>query len=173
MRLFIASLAVCATLLLLPVSAQNLSGRRAPSWSLPDTKMQQHDLLDYRGKWLLIEFLESKCPHCKALSKTLEDLKKRFAGKLEVVGVVIPPENMTTVGAYINETKITYPILFDSSQMAIPYFRATPQNPSFSTPHLFAVDPNGWLARDWGSARAEDPRLVKEIEELIRSSGKK
>ena len=138
----IALLVVCAALAL-PASAQNLSGRRAPSWALPDTKMQTRDLLDYRGKWLLIEFTETKCPRCKALSKTLDQFAKKFAGKVEVVGVVLPPENMATVGAYITETKIAFPILFDSSQMAITYFRATPQNPQIATPHLFLVDPNG------------------------------
>jgi peroxiredoxin len=173
MRITLALLLAVGALLSTHAIAQNLSGRRAPSFALPDTKMQHHDILDYRGKWLLIEFMETKCPHCKTLSKTLEQIRKRQAGKVEVVGIVIPPENMATVGAYINETKITYPILFDSSQVAIIYFRATPQNPSFATPHLFAVDPNGWLARDWGSARAEDPGIVSEIEGLINSPVKK
>lgn len=139
---------------------------------MPDTKFEHHDILDYRGKWLLIQFLDTTCPHCKALSKTLEQLKKRLAGKVEVVGIVIPPENMASVAAFRNANQITYPVLFDSSQVAITYFKATPQNRQMALPHLFAVDPNGWLARDWGQARAEDPSMVKEIEALV-NSGKK
>jgi peroxiredoxin len=173
MRSTILLLLACATLTLGPVSAQNLSNRRAPSWALPDTKLQTRDILDYRGRWLFIEFMESKCPHCKALSKTLDSLMKRFPGKVEVVGIVLPPENMATVGAYITETKVTYPILFDSSQVAITYFKATPQNAQIDTPHLFAVDPNGWIQRDWNSARAEDPTLVKEIEAMMGAANKK
>src|SRR5438270_233709 len=85
----------------------------------------------------------------RGISKTLESLKTKYKDRMDVVGVVVPPENMATVGAYINETKITYPILFDSSQVAISYFKATPANPNFDTPHLFAVNPEGWLVQDW------------------------
>jgi len=45
------------------LSAQPLSGRRAPSFSLPDSKLKQHDILDYRGKWLLLDFMQNDYPH--------------------------------------------------------------------------------------------------------------
>src|SRR5436853_7093709 len=103
----------------LPLAAQNLSGRRAPSFSLPDAKLQQHDILDYRGKWLLLDFMKTDpiiCPHCKTLSQTLESVKARNAGKVAVLCVVLPPDNMATVARYISDNKVTVPIVFDSSQ---------------------------------------------------------
>src|SRR5271169_4202412 len=106
MRFFL-TLAIVATL---PLAAQNLSGRRAPSFSLPDSTMAQHDLLDFRGRWLLIDFMKTDCPHCKALSKTLEEVKARSGAKMGILAVVIPPENMTTVGRYISENHVTFPI---------------------------------------------------------------
>jgi peroxiredoxin len=148
--------------------APSLSGRRAPSFSLPDPTLKQHDILDYRGRWLLIEFMQTSCPHCKALSKTLDAFKKRFAGKVDVLSVVIsPPENQQTAAAYTRETGITFPILFDMGQVASNYFKATPQNPSFDVPHLFAINPNGMIVRDWGHEAAENAGLVKELEQLV------
>lgn len=171
---FVLFAVLAAPLLLVQTAgAQTLSNRRAPSFALPDTKMQSHDILDYRGRWLLLDFMETNCPHCKALTKSLEQLKKKLAGKVEVLSVVVPPENMNTVGKYITENGVTSPILFDSSQVAITYFKATPQKPSFDTPHLFAIDPNGWIVRDYGQQRAEDPALIKELETLITNSAKK
>jgi peroxiredoxin len=165
---------ICAALLVpLLAGAQSLSNRRAPSFALPDTKMQSHDILDYRGRWLLLDFMETNCPHCKALTKSLEQLKKKLAGKVEVLSVVVPPENMATVGKYITENGVTSPILFDSSQVAITYFKATPAKPSFDTPHLFAIDPNGWIVKDYGQQRAEDPALMKELETMITSAANK
>lgn len=156
-------------------AAQNLAGRRAPSFSMPDSKLVQHDILDSRGKWLLMEFIEVKCPYCKELSRGLEALRVKYAGKMDVYAVVIPPENQQTVAGYIAETKINFPILFDSSQTAIAYFKATPQNPTFDTPHLFAIDPNGQIARDWGQASARDPKLLtemlKNVEQMVSSGG--
>src|SRR4051812_10169123 len=111
----------------LSVSAQGLSNRRAPSFSLPDAKLQQHDLLDYRGTWLLLDFMETNCPRCKELSVKLEDAKKKYGTKVAILSIVLtPPETQATVAKYIAETKMTSPIVFDSSQVAISYFKATP-----------------------------------------------
>ena len=155
------------------VGQAGLSGRRAPSFSLPDSKFAQHDILDYRGKWLLIEFMQTTCPHCKVLSVTLQDLKVKLAGKVEVLAIVEPPDNTNTVGKYLTDNKISYPIVFDSYLAAQAYFKATPANPSFDTPHLFAVDPNGQIVRDWGQAAADNPQTAKEIEQLINLAAKK
>jgi peroxiredoxin len=173
MRVFSAfSLSVALVLAALPALAEaGLSGRRAPSFSLPDSKLEQHDILDYRGKWLLIDFMQTNCPHCKAMSKMLEEVKAKYAGKLAVLSIVLPPENMTSVARYVAENKVTVPILFDSSQVAASYFKATPTNSSVDMPHLFAIDPAGQIVRDWGQAFAENPQLVKDIETLISGAG--
>ena len=52
MRTFIATL-LCGALTL---TGQGLAGRRAPSFSLPDSNQNQHDILDYRGRWLLLTY---------------------------------------------------------------------------------------------------------------------
>jgi peroxiredoxin len=150
-----------------PLANQGLAGRRAPSFSLPDVRLQQHDILDYRGKWLLLDFMKTDCPHCKELSKKLEGVMGKYRGKVEVLGVVLPPDNQQTVSRYIMETKITSPIVFDSSQTAIPYFKATPSTPGFDTPHLFAIDPNGMIVKDWGQAAVESPGFLGELDQLF------
>jgi peroxiredoxin len=153
-------------------AGQGLSGRRAPGFSLPDPNFGQHDLADYRGKWLLIEFMRTNCPHCKALSKLLESKKAGYGAKVAVLDVVItPPETQVTVNQYITENKITNPIVFDQGQMALSYFKATPEHASFDTPHLFAIDPSGNIARDWTEAEVEDKGFPAVLDALIQ--GKK
>src|ERR1700743_3386975 len=101
----------------LTVSGQSLTGRRAPSFSLPDANQVQHDILDYRGRWLVLTFTTSiNCTHCGPLAKALEPLQKQAA----VLNVMIsPPENANTSGRFAAENKITSPIVFDQSQVAI------------------------------------------------------
>ena len=72
-----------------PLASLSLSGRRAPSFSLPDAKLAQHDILDYRGHWLLLDFMKTDCPHCKELSKKLEGVKGRYGGKVAVLSILI------------------------------------------------------------------------------------
>lgn len=150
------------------VTAQGLSGRRAPSFSLPDSAFQQHDILDYRGKWLLVDFMRTDCPHCKELTRLLETKKTAWGSKVAVLSVVIsPPDNQATVAKYITETKTTAALVFDSGQVALSYFRATPAKPSFDTPHLFAVNPQGMIVRDWTQTQVEDAGFAAQLDALI------
>ncbi len=174
---FVASLASASLFCGLwsqPAPAQGLSNRRAPSFSLPDSNLRQYDLLDYRGKWLLLAFTQSNCPHCMELSRKLEPIKQKYAGKAEVLSVMIsPPANQQTVAAYVAETKITSPVVFDQGQVAVSYFKATPQNPSVNMPHLFAINPQGTIVRDWAQNDMQLPGFPGEIERLISTPAKK
>jgi peroxiredoxin len=156
---------LCAGVML---AGQSLSGRRAPSFALPDSKLQSHDILDSRGHWVLLDFMKTDCPHCKELSKKLEGVKGRYGAKVEVLSILIaPPETTSTVAKYVAENRITSAFLFDQGQVAVTYFRATPQNPAFDTPHLFAIDPNGMIVRDWNQLGVEAPGFLSELDQLL------
>ncbi|MGA3189207.1 MAG: redoxin domain-containing protein [Bryobacteraceae bacterium] len=161
---------VCAAITLIgqPLATQSLSGRRAPSFALPDSRLQSHDILDSRGHWLLLDFMKTDCPHCKELSKKLEGVKGRYGAKVEILSIVVtPPETQATVAKYAAEVKSSSVFVFDQGQVAITYFRATPANPTFDTPHLFAIDPNGMIVRDWGMAGVEAPGFLSELDQLL------
>ncbi len=146
---------------------QSLSGRRAPSFDLPDSKLTYHDILDYRGRWLIVDFMKTDCPHCKALAKTLEEVKAKYGPKIDMLSVVIPPENTSTVAKFVAEMHVTFPVVFDSSQVAAAFFKATPDRPGFDTPHWFAIDPNGNIAMDWNQSSADGQEWVKQLDQLM------
>lgn len=135
----------------LTLAGQSLAGRRAPSFSLPDANQVQHDILDYRGKWLVLTFTTSvNCIRCGPLVKALEPLQKQAA----VLNVMIsPPETAITATRFTAENKITSPVIFDQSQVAIGYFKATPTNSRIDTPHVFIINPEGRIVDDWPDGR--------------------
>jgi len=153
-----------------------LSGRRAPGFSLPDADFNRYDLQDYHGsKWVVIEFINTNCPHCRELSKALEEIKPRFDRKIQFLAVVLPPDNTATVAKYAAELHLTYPLLFDQGQMAASYFNASPANPRFHTPHVFIIDASGTIVRDFGhseenEASTQSAGLTKLLDDLL--SGK-
>jgi len=156
---------LCAALTL---SGQSLSGRRAPSFALPDSTLRSHDILDSRGHWVLLDFMKTDCPHCRELSKKLEGVKGRYGAKVEILSILIaPPETTATVAKYVADNKLTSAFLFDQGQVAVTYFRATPANPQFDTPHLFAIDPNGMIVRDWNQLGVEAPGFLAELDQLL------
>ena len=144
MRLFLTVLFSLTAL-----SAGDLSNRRAPGFSLPDAKQAQHDLADYRGKTVLIEWMQTTCPHCAQFSTVLEDVALKYKGKVQVLSIVLPPDSIDMVKKYITAHKITTPILFDTGQMTGPYLKITPANPNVEFPQLFVIDGNGMIKMDF------------------------
>ena len=163
MRLFAVLMLATSALLL----GQGLSGRRAPSFALPDSSLKPYDILDYRGHWLVLNFMKTDMPASKPLNKRLDQLKARLGAKVAILSIVLPPDNTATVAKYITETKTAIPILFDSGQTGMWYFRATPQRPSFDSPHLFAINPQGTLVRDWPQAEIEKGGYMPQLEALL------
>ena len=153
------------------IAGQGLSGRRAPSFALPDSSLKAYDILDYRGRWLLIDYMKTDRPASKTLTKELDQLKARLGAKVAVLAIVLPPDNSATVAKYISETKTTTPILFDSSQSAVWYFKATPQHPSFDSPHLFVINPQGMIVRDWNQMDIERGGYMPQVEALLTGGG--
>jgi peroxiredoxin len=157
-------------------AAGGLSNRRAPGFSLMDTTGRQHDLYDYRGKIVLVEIMQTKCPHCRTFSKILDQVQTKYGGRVAILSVVNPPDTPATVSRYLAEVKPTTPLLFDSGQMAISYFKATPQNPSVDLPHLFIVDANGWIVNDYEYSDATKPifegqALFPELDRMLAGKG--
>ena len=151
-----------------------LSNRRAPGFALPDPEYTHfYDLQDYRGKVLLIEIMSTKCPHCLLLSTTLEKVKEKYGNKVEVLSVVLPPDNQDTIAKYKSVNKITVPILCDQGQMTISYMNARPGLGHIDVPHLFLIDRAGMIRNDFSykeddRAVFEGPGLNVEIDKLLK-----
>jgi peroxiredoxin len=162
---------------LLPLSllvAGELSNRRAPGFALPDAEYSRfYDLQDYHGKVLIIDIMSTSCPHCQLTSTTLEKVKEKFGDKVQVLSVVLPPDNQQTVAKYISINKITVPIVCDMGQMTISYFNAKPGQGRIEVPHLFLIDKDGMIRNDWSYGEKtrpvfEGPGLNAEIEKLLK-----
>jgi peroxiredoxin len=147
MRFFV--IAVLSTVSLFAQSGV-LSNRRAPGFSLIDSRLKQHDLADYRGKVVLLELMKTDCPHCQTLATTLEKMRARYGEKIQVLSIVTPPDSPATVSQFAATFGVKTPILFDCGQVAAAYLKATPQNPKVDLPHLFLIDGQGTIRNDWG-----------------------
>lgn len=152
MRLFFALLAV-----VLLVYAQE---RRAPGFALMDQNGKWQDLQDYRGKVVLIDIMQTTCPHCQTLTGVLEKIKPRYGSRMQVLTVVVANgESPQTVGNYIKNYKVTNPVLIDCGQMTASYVMATPAKPTVHFPHLAIVDGNGRIKHDLAYESGSDAKF--------------
>jgi peroxiredoxin len=127
-----------------------LSNRPAPGFSLPDSSFEQFDPQNYRGKVLLVEVMQTRCPHCAQFSRILNEVTEKYKGKVAVLSIVNPPDNQETVSQFVSREKLTFPILFDCGQVSASYLKVTPSNPQFAIPHIFLIDREGTIRNDYG-----------------------
>jgi len=172
-RQFACIIALAATSLL----GQNaLSNRRAPSFTLPDWHINYFDLLDYRGKVVVIEIMSTTCPHCQGMAATLEKVSAHYGTKIAILSVVLPPDNQSTVRQFIQKYNVTHPVLFDCGQMTESYFKATPENAHIDLPHLFFIDAAGMIRSDFTwtqppEGKSEESIVNAAIDPLLAGSG--
>ena len=162
------------TLLLLSAAcvfaAGELSGRRAPGFALPETNTKMHDTQDYRGKILIVDFMQVTCPHCVKFSAILEQAKARYGDRIAILSIVNPPSDQKGVTDYIAQNKIKSPILFDCGQVAYSYLK--PTGTSITIPHVFLIDADGMIRNDFSFGPAttaifEGAGLFAELDKML------
>jgi peroxiredoxin len=163
----------CAVLLSVAVlTAADSVNRRAPGFALPDSKMQIYDLADYRGKLVILEFMQTDCPHCAAFAPILNEVQQKYGNRVAILAVANSThDNANTVTAYIAGHQVRYPVLFDAGQMAYSYFRSM----AFDNPHVYLIDGNGTIRSEFGPGPMtkeifEGRGLFPEIERLLGGS---
>jgi thiol-disulfide isomerase/thioredoxin len=143
--------------------------RRAPGFALFDSKMDIFDLADYRGKIVLLDFMQTTCPHCATFADVLSEIEKQYAGKVQILSVVKAPEdNSNTVAQYVAGHHVDYPVLFDTGQMAFSYLRTN----VLAWPHVYLIDGSGYIRGDWLYSVTtrdifEGKALSKEIDRVL------
>jgi peroxiredoxin len=142
--------------------------RRAPGFCLVDTSVQWHDLADYRGKIVLVEFMKTQCPHCASFSTILNGLKAKYGDKVAVLAVANPPDTPQTMLQFVKDHKLTYPLLLDQGQAAYSYVRT----PSIELPTVYLIDGSGMIRNFWVDTVLtkdifEGNGLAREIDKLL------
>jgi peroxiredoxin len=142
--------------------------RRAPGWCLPDQTMAWRDLADYRGKIVVLEFMQSTCPHCAAFVSVLTAVQQKYAGKVAVVSVAVAPDPPAQVVQFANSHKLPYPLLYDGGQMTMSYVRSQ----SVDFPTVYLIDGAGMIRGNWANSPLakdifEGNGLSREIDKLL------
>ena len=124
-------------------------GKPAPDFKLPDLSGEQHELADYKGKYVVLEWVNFGCPFVKKHygSQNMQKLQKEFADK----GVVWLSVCSSAPGKQGNETPdaaakgiskfgwAASAYLVDADGEVGKLYNAK------TTPDMFVVDPQGTL----------------------------
>jgi peroxiredoxin len=120
-------------------------GEPAPAFTLADSTGRSHSLADYKGKIVVLQWINPDCPVCRRVHST--GLVTAMRKRLDTItpGVVHLAINSThymepSVGAaYLKKNKIDAPVLIDRDGKVGHLYGAK------RTPHLYVIDAKGVL----------------------------
>lgn len=140
-------------------------GKSAPAFQAVDTYGKAHTLSQYRGKWVVLEWLNHECPYVRKHydNNVMQALQKKYADK-GVVWLSVVSSAPGKQGHYSNDkanalTKekgaAPHAVLIDESGTVGGIYGAR------TTPHMFVINPEGTLVYMGGiddkpSSRASD-----------------
>ncbi len=89
------------------------TGDAPPELSLKDLSGTQHDLAQYRGKVVLLNFWATWCEPCRAEMPSMERLRKRYADAPFVVLAVNVDEPEQRIRAFLKRVPLGFTVLAD------------------------------------------------------------
>jgi peroxiredoxin len=109
-----------------------LQGKPAPEFTLNDLSGKKISLADYKGKAVLLNFWATWCAPCKVEIPWFLKLREQYAGQgFEIIGVSSDDldkddkaklfEQKAEIAKFVEQQKMTYPILIDGDAISNPY----------------------------------------------------
>lgn len=136
-------------------------GKPAPDFTLKDLAGKDVSLSSFKGKVVVLEWTNHKCPFIKrheAKKKTMQKTIAKFAGKpvawLAIDSSSFCGEKIDEIRDWSKENQLSFPTLLDAAGKVGHLYGAK------STPHMFVIDQKGVLA--YTGAIDDDPQGDKE-----------
>lgn len=134
---------------------------KTPGFSLPDLRGKIHNLLDYRGKVILINFWASWCLPCIREMPELQRLKEHFANRPFEILAINVGESREKVQKFTKTIKLELPVLLDSDSNTFYEWQAN------ALPASFIIDIDGHIRyRARGNPGWENKDTLSIIEDI-------
>lgn len=146
---------ILIALILLPA----LSFAGGISFSSVDMQGKTHQLSDYKGKWVIVNYWATWCPPClEEIPELVEFHEKHHKNDAVVLGVNFEEVDKDYLKTFVDEYFITYPILRADPSRTPPFGRL------MGLPTTFIVSPEGKLVdtRIGGVTRQWIENIIKQ-----------
>ena len=99
-----------------------------PAVAMRDLGGQSISSADWRGKVVIVNFWATWCPPCRAEIPALVELQKKYAGRLQIIGVSQDEGSIELVKQFAAEHEMNYPIVMMTPELdkAFPGIHALP-----------------------------------------------
>jgi len=148
------------------VSATNLKifkgDDQVPALQLQDLQGKVHNLNDYKGQVVLLQFWATYCPPCRKEMPSMNNLQKKMADVPFKILAVDMGESRAEVDEFISQVKPEFTILMDPEGESIAAWKV------YAAPSNFIIDTQGKIRYTlYGGVEWDSPEMVKQLKALV------
>ena len=148
--------------LLSPVQATNLKPVEGkvmpPSLELKDLQGKSHNLNDYKGQVVLVQFWATYCGPCRKEMPSMNKMKAKMGDVPFTILAVDMGESKEEVQQFVNEVKPEFTILMDEDGRSINDWRV------FAAPSNFIIGPDGSIRYTlFGGVEWDSDELIAKL----------
>jgi peroxiredoxin len=149
----------------IPVYAANLkpapAGTASPDLVLTDLNGKTHDLKDYRGQIVLVQFWATYCGPCRKEMPSMNKMMKKMGDVPFKILAVDMGETKDEVTAFVDEVKPEFTILMDEDGKSIQDWKV------FAAPSNFIIGPDGKIKYTlFGGVDWDSDELINKLKAL-------
>ncbi|MBT9590678.1 MAG: TlpA family protein disulfide reductase [Thiobacillus sp.] len=140
------------------------SPKPAPALKLNDMHGAAHDLSQFKGRVVLINFWATWCPPCRREMPSMEHLTQQLKGEAFTVLAVNVGESVNDIELFTSQldTSLSFPILLDSRSQTLQAWKIA------GLPTTFLIDRKGRVvASAIGGREFDHPYMVRAIREQL------
>lgn len=132
----------------------------AADFKLQDLSGKSVKLSDFRGRPVLLDFWATWCPPCRESIPAIEKIHENYNGRgLVVLGISVDEGGWDSVSAFVQQNRITYPVLKGTDNVSSEYQVRT-------IPMAILLNRDGKIVKRYLGFGGED-ELEKDIKALL------
>ena len=133
----------------------------APSLTLKDLQGKTHDLKDYKGQVVLVQFWATYCGPCRKEMPSMNKMMGKMGDTPFKILAVDMGETEAEVKTFVDEVKPEFTILMDEEGKSIEDWRV------FAAPSNFIIGPDGKIKYTlFGGVEWDSDELIEKLKAL-------
>ena len=143
-------IAILASLAVLSLTAADAPARLAAPFSILRPGAQPLELSQYRGKVVLLAFIDTHCSHCQKLTTFLDDMAPKFAPRgVQVLECAFNDDASSDLPNFLRQFRPPFPVGYNARGPVVSFLQIPILDPRpLYVPHLVFLDRKGMIRGD-------------------------